>query len=143
MKQQLCRIYVVKSPLIGAPKYFPKLHHSVVIQQPTSVSLQLFDVIPENPTSTDTLLSMIMGDDVPAVPRCRQLSNKIKLTKRDLVACVIVEYDTAVLEAARMFQNEYFSGLDGARMGLYRNNCVHFCTSLVEYLLEEFPTVVE
>lgn len=140
-----CRIYVVKSPLIGAPKYFPKLHHSVVLQvrQPTDyVSLQLFDVVPENPTSPETLISMIMGNAVPAIPRCRQVS-KINVTESDLVACVVGNQCDSVVEAARTFQIDYFSGPDGARMGLYRNNCVHFCSTLVEHLLDEFPTVAE
>lgn len=133
-----CRLYVAKSALIGTPRFFPKLHHAVVIevQRPTSVSLQLFDVIPENPTSLETVVSMIRGESVPATPRCRHVS-MTRLSTTHVFDCVVDSFgdgDT-VLEAARMFQEDYFAGPDGPRMGLYRNNCVDFTNMLVEHVI--------
>lgn len=151
-----CRLYVVKSPLIGMPKvmmvpWVRKLHHSVVIDvepMESNVSgrnrpsyVHLFDVIPADATSPLTLISMVKGDAVPALPRCKKVTKMAAgVTNEDLVGSVTDPGGdgSMVLAAAAAFQREYFEGPDGARMGLYHRNCIHFSKALVEHVLVQF-----
>lgn len=145
--EKCSRLYVVTSPLIGMPKFFPRLHQAVVIQTPSCTTttggdtykhlLLLLDVIPENPTSLGTLVTMVKGDSVPARPRCQTVSRLA--AGAQLVGCVEDSQGDEVMNAAREFQEEYFSGPSGAQMGLYDKNCVHFCDKLVEHILASFP----
>lgn len=60
------RIQLKASPLIGGPSWLP-LHCKVVVDDGAFV----FDYIPKNPTSTDTLQKLMTLQNVPAEARIR------------------------------------------------------------------------
>lgn len=130
----MANVSVVRSPLAGVPRALPvvnRLHHSVIIASLDQSERYVSDVIPTNPTNPIRLLSLVAGQTVPAIARCKRLSRKELLGDAHVVrSFTVADVQPSVLAtAARQFQLEYFG--DKPELNLYHENCVLFATYVI------------
>lgn len=97
------------APLVGGPTWLP-LHVKVVVDEQN-----VFDFVPINATSVETLKNLLTFQDVPAEVRTRQLSR----------------YNNTSEDARRaiLFCNDYNKDLH-----LIKNNCWTFAYELLQFI---------
>jgi hypothetical protein len=100
------------APLIGGPSWLP-LHVKVVVDD-----LNVFDYIPLNATSTETLQNLLSLQAVPAEPRSKISSN------------IVASETTVYSKRAIQFCEDYTKDLH-----LIENNCWTFAFDLVRFIL--------
>ncbi len=138
------RVLLVQSPLIGVPRSLPlvnRLHHSVVIGRIAPVDplnergepehVFLFDVLPSRPTSFSSLVSLVAGQTIPAICRCKRMSRRGFLDDAHVFRSRIMA-GTELMELvdeARLFQEVYHDG--EPTINLYNSNCVDFATYVI------------
>ena len=104
------------APLIGGPSWLP-VHVKVVVQGD-----HIFDFVPLNPTSQDTLKSLVSLRPVPAEARIRRQSQPASSPGQRSTIC----------QRGVQFCEDYNKDLH-----LIRNNCWGFAYELVKHLSSE------
>lgn len=112
------RVKLQLSPLIGGPAWLP-VHCKVVVDDS-----YLFDFIPLNAASTETLQKLISLQAVPATVRTTQNNNNRGGDDDD-------ELTKLYLERAVQFCQEYEKQLH-----LINNNCWSFAFDLLRYIFQ-------
>jgi hypothetical protein len=102
--------------------------HVLVRLEDDDCGAVLVDFVPLNPTSKDTLVSLLAGRSVPGEIRVRRL--------RDVADNVI---DSERLRLSEEFLKEISSSYDN-RLNLYSNNCLNFALFCREKYFDRFPS---
>ena len=109
------RVRLDTAPLIGGPSWLP-LHVKVVVDD-----VHVFDYVPLNATSTETLQNLLSLQTVPAEVR-------VKISSKDVAS----SSNTVYSMRASQFCEDYTKDLH-----LIQNNCWTFAFDLVRFILRD------
>jgi hypothetical protein len=132
------RIELKASPLIGGPSWLP-LHCKVVVDDGAFV----FDYVPKDPTSTDTIRKLILLQSVPAEARIRKAPPSRGVNTTDLPGGDHVSpgeicdgsADDWYVHRAVHFCRNYRKDLH-----LVTNNCWSFAFDLIRHVVVDADT---
>jgi hypothetical protein len=126
------RIEIQPSPLIGGPSWLA-LHCQVVVD-----GNHVFDFVPQNATSIETLKNLVMLQPVPAVARVKRHPSKLSSTELSSENEDKREdgLDTLYVSRAVEFCRNYDKDLH-----LVTNNCWKFAFDLVQHIRQSDENV--
>ncbi len=128
------KVYHICLPLVGGPKYF-RLHRAVLfepvrtsieVESSSGEPLVLVDFLPASPQDPMNLLSLLSGNTVPGIIRCKRLQAwpPAAVALGDSISTAL---NLANLESS--LAAEYDTGLN-----LYSNNCGTFADAVFRHL---------
>ncbi|CAM9664715.1 unnamed protein product, partial [Heterosigma akashiwo] len=138
-------VYTANFPLVGAPAFLPKLHKGIVLisssegaakpvfsrdscqngmssQEHSHSDVLLCDFLPAEPDKPETLLQIILLNDVPAVPRKKLLKRKPTGLKYKGITSIFEEDLDAFISSYP------------CKLNLIHNNCYTFAEKLIDEL---------